>query len=135
MSRARSGKVVLDTTVGTTTGDKIHCAYDSAVLHIGYRITASAAFTATTSLAFLGCCDPVDDTASALYGVEHVTVPDAGVTFTAGSISAGSNVALLDVTAGADGVFRIVNPPPIVIPVFTRNGGGGTFRVRLKAWV
>lgn len=137
MMESITGKVVLDASAGNKVGDKIYCNARQSVLFIGYRAEASVAFSGSTLLTFLGSADPVnDDTAAALFGLEHITLTPSGVTIAAGSASAAFSLTFADiVAAGARGVIRLVNPPPVVIPVFTYGAGGGTYRVRLKAMV
>lgn len=133
-----TGKLVLDASSGTLVGDPIRCNARQSVLFIGYRAEASVAFSGSTLITFLGSADPVDDdaaTAPALFGLEHITLTPTGVTIAAGNATTAFSLTLADVTAGARGVIRIVNPPPVVIPKFTYGAGGGTYRVRLKAVV
>ena len=132
--RVRAQELLINAGTASQYGS-LNMAQVTDQLFLHFRIEASAAtLDATIGMGVGG--DPEDWPDAAAPGllydkVEALTALPAGITY------AGSGPALWTITTPAAGVHkfsaRIINPPSILVAVYTYTTGGGAVQVKVKA--
>lgn len=136
MNAKKTGKLVLSAASASLVGDATYCDDRIArTLFYGLRLTVTAN-TLVGTLTFVTSADPVDDDPALspqIVATQPVLVaPNA---LPSGITNASGVITFATAAIGTHRlIFRIDDPPPVVIPKYVFTSGGGTVSLKLKAW-